>query len=301
MTIILGIIQLALILYICIFEFNNKSSSVFLWATLAVMFGMMHFLTSIKGDAEYSNDVLNVASLFVIAFCLFYIAVRMYLSDKYLKGKNDFASYEKIVKETSKGKNYENVLLLILLLVVILKLVPFIIYSGSILNTSWRTGRNYSATLGYLNMGQLYNIIFYSLAGIMTISILKNNKKCFIASFVIVMIEVLLTRNRIEILPILCATITIFVLKNRKISFKTMIACAILAFLTIYIVYGIRVYRHYGSIGSFISKFNLVEFTNKIFLYLKTGNGELGLRRVFYYFIANNNNFPGFGEMRYIC
>jgi len=60
-------------------------------------------------------------------------------------------------------------------------------------------------------------------------------------------------------------------------------------------VYGLRTFRHYGTLSDFVKEFEIVDFWNRINLSIESGSGELGLRRAFYYFIQNNNQFEGFG------
>ena len=82
----------------------------------------------------------------------------------------------------------------------------------------------------------------------------------------------------------------------KKITLKQITFFVILAIFAIYSVYALRVYRHYGTLQTFVKEFNFVEFNEKVNLYLKTDNGELGLRRHFYYFINSNNDFNDFGK-----
>ena len=72
MGLILAIAQFIIIAVICVQEVNRKSPAIFLWATLMVMFGVMHLFSVLTGNSEYTNKTLNEASLFVIGFCLLY-------------------------------------------------------------------------------------------------------------------------------------------------------------------------------------------------------------------------------------
>ena len=65
-----GLIQMLLIGYIAYIETNKKSPVVFLWATLMVMFGVPHFVTTVVRDTVYSDVVLFEASLFVVCFMI---------------------------------------------------------------------------------------------------------------------------------------------------------------------------------------------------------------------------------------
>ena len=75
-NVILGIMQLISIIGISIYEFRKKSLSVFLWATLLIMFGFPHTVSIITQTANYSDDVIIKASIFVILFNIFYISLK---------------------------------------------------------------------------------------------------------------------------------------------------------------------------------------------------------------------------------
>lgn len=293
MTEILGIIQCLLISLICYLEFKNKSSAVFLWATLLIMFGVMHLITSINGDFEYNNIVLQNASIFVIIFCMFYFSIRVLTSYKnslYIYIKTNFNDI------VGHNKSCDRLLFFILLCIGLWRIWSMIWYADGILNTSWATMRSYSKTLNYMNFNQLFTIIFFSLSGLPLLFALKKERLLCLYSVLLILLNVLITRNRIEILPIFCSFIALFIIKTQKLSLKTIIYGSVIAFIVIFLIYSLRVFRHYGSISAFISEFNFGTFTCKVLEYIATGNGELGLRRVFYYFLACNNDFPGFGE-----
>ena len=83
MVVFLSVIQFLCIVVIMVLEFNKKSPAVFLWATVFLMFGVMHMVSCIAGTNAYSGAVLNEASLFVIGFCAVYALTRILL----LKGR----------------------------------------------------------------------------------------------------------------------------------------------------------------------------------------------------------------------
>ena len=173
MTEILGIIQCLLISLICYLEFKNKSSAVFLWATLLIMFGVMHLITSINGDFEYNNIVLQNASIFVIIFCMFYFSIRVLTSYKnslYIYIKTNFNDI------VGHNKSCDRLLFFILLCIGLWRIWSMIWYADGILNTSWATMRSYSKTLNYMNFNQLFTIIFFSLSGLPLLFALKKER-----------------------------------------------------------------------------------------------------------------------------
>ena len=86
-NIIFGIIQIILIGFILYDEVNKKSSAVFLWATLLLMFGLPHLVAAITLDKDYSVDVLIDASAFVADYTSFFP-----VSDK-ISDVHTFGSY----------------------------------------------------------------------------------------------------------------------------------------------------------------------------------------------------------------
>lgn len=293
--IILGIIQFILISIICFFEFKRKSPSIFLWATLFIMFAFMHLITSINNYTVFSDETIIKASLFVILFCVLYLFIRIVfykLEKKRLKYSSIKLAINNIV---INKKNIYN-LLVLLSIVILFRLIPFIISSDGLLSTSWSSGRKYTASLDYLNSYQVISILYYIFAGVLLISIYNKNWWISVVTILLLLSFVILTRNRIEVLPLFVGIITFWIFKTDKIKIRTIFIGLILIVIVVYVVYGLRVFRHYGTIESFLNNFNFIEFNNKVFNYLLTDNGELGLREDFYYFIENDNNFENFGK-----
>ena len=296
MLIILGSIQFLMIGLICLYEFKNKSSVVFMWATLFIMFGIMHLLNVFSGDDVYSNLVLGKAAIFVILFCIIYLATRVIIASKVEKDNRLKNEYHYLSKNLSEEKNYDSFLFLILITVMIVKTLPYMKYVGSLLDSSWSTGRVYTATLDYVNLMQVMDIIFFAFSGLTAVFFLRKEKGHCICTIAILIFGVIFSRNRIEILPVICSIIGVYLFKINKVKLNTVIFVLIVGIIVIYVIYGLRVFRHYGTIGDFISNFNLTEFIEKINFYLKTDDGELGLRRDFYHFIAHDNQFDNFGK-----
>jgi hypothetical protein len=110
--------------------------------------------------------------------------------------------------------------------------------------------------------------------------------------------EIIITRNKIEVLPILCVLITIPILKNKRISFRFVLFGILSAIMVVYTIYALWIFRSYGSISDFISKFDFLEFNEIVFAKIteNESNGELNYRKWFYYYIQNNNNFKNFNR-----
>ena len=292
MGIILAIIQFLLIAYICLFEVRRKSSAAFMWATLMVMFGVMHLYSVFTEKSEYSLAVLNKASLFVIGFCFVYLVVRVILSSTNQEHVK-IMSYESLegMKTTPVKLPF-----LVFAIVSMLLVWEMIAISGGLLDTSWGASYVASSNLSYANEHQLYIITYFALGGIPLLLWIQKKHTLSIVSLALIGVVSVVTRNRILVLPLLVFVIAIILLKLDKIRVRHFIFAIIAAVAVIYIVYGLRVFRHYGTIEAFLRNFNLADFIDKINLYIATDNGELGLRNDFYYFIKNNNDFEGFGK-----
>ena len=50
MVVFLSVIQFLCIVVIMVLEFNKKSPAVFLWATVFLMFGVMHMVSCIRSE-----------------------------------------------------------------------------------------------------------------------------------------------------------------------------------------------------------------------------------------------------------
>ena len=293
MTIILGTIQLLLIGIICIYELKNKSTSIFLWAVLILMFGIMHFFTALTGDTEYNDKIINTSSLFVIIFCVTYLVTRILIIRKSCLNTMVFKQDLEIKKT---DKKFFFILFLLLIIVVIYQIYILATGAGGLSNTSWGNMRKTTTNTGYFSYSQMFTTLFFTASSCIMVAIMLKDKKKVIVLITLILLEVIISRNRIEILPIFSALILLYISKIKKIKIKQIIVFSIVGIIAIYSVYALRVFRHYGTLETFIKNFNFVEFNDKVNLYLKTDNGELGLRRHFYYFMSKDNNFKDFGE-----
>src|SRR5699024_10974500 len=88
MSLILGLIQFIIILLITLFEYHIGSLSVFLWATLLLLFGLPHLIEGATGIFTYSSIVFNKASLFVILFSLIYLLMKHFYYHFYFNNRD---------------------------------------------------------------------------------------------------------------------------------------------------------------------------------------------------------------------
>lgn len=299
LCVFLGIMQLIMICITLIFEYKKKSISVFLWAMLLIIFGVTHLITCIIGSQIYSNEVLNISSCYTIIFCIIYLIGRIItgknINNVIIINKENIGNTKNIKYKKYYKKIYK-ALLVVLSLSIVLRLFLLITSSGGLMNTSWASMRKASISTGGVNYAEIFTVLYFVGASSLIIALMEKKYKDVIFISFLILIEVIISRNRIEILPLFCAFIVIFLNKHQKLNVKTSIIAIFLLIAIIYIVYGLRVFRHYGTISDFINNFTFQDFNQKIKLYIQNDDGELGLKNFFYYFIDNKNNFANFNS-----
>ena len=290
-TIAVGIIQMILIGYILYTEVNKKSPAVFLWATLFLMFGLPHMVVSFTLDNDYPMEVLAKASVFVILFCLTYIAVRRRKECSFVHLSNHgFALKESEVQ----GSQFELVCTALLIASLIAYMASYALSQGGILNTTWAGGRAVASS--YVSLSGLLTRLIFTFSGTTLYCLLTKRRGMALLIVLIFVLMVILTRNRVQAIPVLVLPIAIVLIRIKKIQPKHIIIGAVLAFGAIYIVYALRAFRWMGTLSEAIGNFSFAALNSRILYFLEDQSGELGLRRVFYFFIDNNNQFEGFNR-----
>lgn len=298
LCIFLGILQFILITAVLIFEYRKKSLSTFLWAIIFLIFAVAHLKTCLLKSADYSNDILNEASIYAICFTVLYLAVR------YAVSKN---SKEVLILETEEDsenvtfyKRHEKkiylTLYLILIFSILIRTVLVIVYAGGVLNITWETVRLAAEAGGIMNFLRIFLILYFVGSTSLIIAVKERNRRDVIIISLLMIFETVFSRNRIEILPLLCTFLIFFIDKNRKLNLKTVVLGVVLALITIYLVYALRAIRSYVTLGAFFENFSVSGFNEVILTHLKTEDGEMGLKKHLYYFIANDNNFTNFNK-----
>lgn len=294
MTFILGTIQLIAIIVVCIYELRKKSIAIFMWSILFVMFGIMHFISILTNSYTFSEETMNTASLFVILFTISYLLGRILISQKNtistIEEKNNLDFSEKKIYE-----KFMKILLLILIFSIIIRMIDLIKNAnGSIFNTSWETMRKTGGK--YFSLSQFFMPIYLFSSSCLMMAIKVKNKKIIIISSIIILFEVLISRNRIEILPLAVSIIYYIILKSKRIKTRDILKLVIISILGIYAIYGLRVFRHAGTLEKFFKKYDFISYNETVFEYLKKDDGELGLRNYMYYFIERKNEFTNFNK-----
>jgi len=293
MVLILAIAQLVLISLITYREADRKSPVVYLWATLLVMFGITHLITCATGKSAFSNETLSQASLFASLFCLLYLVARE-STLRLIKRANLKSTISSVVENDHVEPMHGFVCALVV--VVFYLIWHAAVLSGGLMDVSWGGLRAAGENASYFNVSQFATILFFSFGGVLCYALIK--KKWILAFGVGIahITTIVILRNRVFVLPLLVSFISVFLLRMKRIRLRSVLLAVLAAVVVIYIVYGIRAFRWYGTLDNFLNTFNFDDFNAQILLFLESENGELGLKNAFYYFLANNNDFPGFGQ-----
>lgn len=140
--------QLISIILNCVYEYKNKSLSVFLWAVLLVMFGIPHFISVVFSITEYSEDILIKASFFVLLFNTMYIISKIVIRsifnysyiNKYTSVKK-LKNPKKVEPSGKKDRFLMNVFFIQLGLSFFILMVFIFRNLGGISQASWEIGR----------------------------------------------------------------------------------------------------------------------------------------------------------------
>jgi len=297
MTAILGILQFISIILTVVYEYNRKSSALFLWLTLTIMFGLTHMITTFVGSS-YSDDVLCKASLFVIAFCLLYLITRKIGKRNRAKnGPLDSVDSDKMFFSYCERKTYRH-LISLLFIITIIMIVSSAHAQGGLWNTSWGGSRAVGATQSYFNNSQILTALYYSLSGLPFVLFVRKENRLGVFSVIMFSAEVIVSRNRVMILPIFVSLIAYVLYHYKsKLNLKVVLIGSIGAVVVIYVIYALRAFRWMGSLGNALTKFSWRSLNTQIRQFLEDGSGEIDLRNWFYFFIKYNNNFHDFGQM----
>lgn len=304
MSILLSFIQLISILVICIYEYKKQHISVFMWATLLIMFGLPHFISVVSGISIFKDLILLQASFFVISFNTVYFISKVII-DSIVKGNRKFSSIVEFNYQDNQSKlvlsnrdsSVVNLNFILLLFCLIIVLWTSYMYFGGIAASSWGNFYKLNHELGFSNPVKYAEFLFFAVAGVALVYKSWGKNIMFFIAILIIVCYSLITGNRITVLPAFMAFIIPVILnKKNRLSFRKVIFFSLMAVIVVYSVYFLRLVRVFGSISNFIENFDLGKINSMIFNMLLNGDGELGLRNAFYHFINIDNNFPGLNE-----
>lgn len=293
---ILASVQLFLIIFIIYVEYLRKSVSIFLWSMLLILFGVMHSFTVFSGSSNFPAWVYDRASLFVIGFCTLYLFTRRFLCPVYALEFPKQWTHVTADDATRQDKLFLKVTFGILCLCVLYRVFTMWRGAGSLLATSWGSMREVATGGDYFSLGRVVTCLFSYSSACLLLSIYWKNKKLAILSAILILFQVLVTRNRIEILPILTTVIAYNLYNGSRLSLRLIVRLCCLGILSVIVIYALQIFRYYGNFIQFVENFNLSDFIATMFGNMSEGKGDIGLREVFYYFIEQDNEFENFGQ-----
>jgi hypothetical protein len=302
MNAVMALFQFTTIAVIILYEYKRKSISIFLWATLMVMFGVPHLISVLFGLNNYEPTVTMIASMYAIMFNIAYLATRIITTGQ--KSKPDFIIEDSVNLKTNasiKNKVLVNLLFISLLASTVITTYYSQKMFGGILDASWGGFYTKSASpyefgtdIGSLRIGALY--LLFASGGVLIALWFSGRYASAVTAMALIIYYSIITRNRIAILPLFVSLIIMYMMKNRKVKIRQIIILGLAGILIVYAVYALLIFRHYGTIREFFAVATSTDFNRRIVEMILDDDGELGLRNVFYYFISENNQFPNFGK-----
>lgn len=300
-SIILGFIQLLTILFIFMFEYKNNFTSLFIWATLLMIFGLPHFFTTLVGHNYYSIEVINEASIFVILFNLIYLLMKFFLKATVHKNltygfESDFINIKTLLSRdntlTKSNERFVNIclVLLIVMFIIIYKMM------GGFKGASW--GKYFSFySKGYGNIMLYFVYIFYAISGVALVYIKNGYKIKAIIAILMIIFTAIITNTKMMFIAVFLLFLAPLVFNEKnKFSAKKILLGVISLICVLYIINFFYILRAHGNINNLVSSLTITEINAKIIDMIANSKGELGVRNAFYLFIDNNNNFENFNK-----
>lgn len=282
---ILASIQLVLIAYIIFYELKKKSPSFFLWASLFVFFGIMHWLTLLLGNSKYTYETLDKCSIFVIIFCILYLITR-----EFICSISRSQGTIKIINESNiRDIRIQNISIKLIIGTVGIYVLVILFTAGGF--SSINHSVNYTVMSQHTIINLLCAYIYIAISSVLLSLIVEKRKKDTIIVVICMVLYTMFSTSRINIIGVFVAIIGFVVLKNNRINFKQLLSVAVLGVLTIYATYLIRTFRYYYSFSD-IGNISITELNRLLTLFLINDDGDLGLRNVFYFLVSKNNQFP---------
>lgn len=293
MRISLAIMQLICMILVFVFELKRKSPMVFCWGVLIIMFGSMHCISAINPHYKYGSGVLNEASAFATLFCAIYIAVRI-VAIRGAKRVTTLHMKEDIVRINIGGKadrTFVNLVDVLLLLSVIVYSIIIINESGGVIIFDKRIV--YSSMEHHTGWMLISAYIYYSSAPILLYHLYKHQPVRSAYATLLIIIKTALSLSRMDMVFIITAIVGCIILKQEGKELRTLLLLAAMVIVFIYALYALRVFRNLVMSPDYAS--NCPGFSAKILDLIMRDDGDLGWRKVLYYFIQNDNEFEGLG------
>lgn len=293
LLIVTSFFQLIVVGRLVISEYNRRSVSVFLWAMVLVMFSLPHLVSSLLGTYDYETSTLTASSIFVIAFCGVYSLGRhIHLRDRHPAIVEASLNYS----ECSLCWSRAEVLSIIVFVLVCLSMIAFSRTAvGGAEESSW--GALYEAQRDAgISVASFAPFIFSAFCGSLAVSLVNRRWLCAVVLAFSVFIYLLISRNRIIMLAVVIPVLLLVIAKKRRLSIPDIVLYSAIAAFVVLAVYGLLVFRHAGTLQTFLSKYTARSFFSEVLSTIFSNDGELGLRNIFYYFVEHDNRFPGFNS-----
>ena len=286
MNYILLVFMNLLFIIIIVNEYRVKSLSILFWSAAFLTFSLPHSLDIILGSNLYPTNVLTYATIYVLLFNLMFLLLRSVTT--YMRGKGTLKLFgeEKILYSDRENK-FINCLFSLLGLSTLLLIIGIIDVSGSIINSSWSDGTRISSIFS------LPARYFFITSGSILLfqNIIQKGVLVKFLSFIFIVINVLITRARILLIPPIVPIAMYYIFqKDTKSSFLKSI---VVATFFVIAVFFIQDFRYLGSISNALT-YDFLGILRRSIERIISGEGEFSLRNGFYYFIYNEVNHPNF-------
>jgi len=269
------------------------------------MFGFPHCVTVLCGTFDYDPVTMLQASLFVVLFNTAYLVARIITSGGKNQNTLNFREQSEDNQQTlrsTRSLHLVTILCICIFASLFIRVVFAVLFFGGLEATSWAAFYALPHSPYDFNMISILlgvsDTLLLAAGGIVLTFWISRKYFSSIACMLAILGYAIITRNRVTILPVLVSIILLYISKNKKIGIKQVLSLAILAICIVYTVDGLRVFRHYGTVAQFREMFDFRDFNRRVWQMITTGEGELGLRNIFYYFLEHDNRFPQFGEAR---
>ncbi len=278
-------------------EFRRKSLAIILWAGLFVFFMLPHTIDAMLGTREYLESTYVKASVFALCFNLIYFFTRFVFSVpiahlEKLDSNRDI--FERVTKDSIPNidRLFIGTLFISLVLSFLLLLFFIITHIDNLMSSTWVDMFNNRGGFSYLMFSYLFPISL----PVLFLSYKYRMRKKFIISLLITLFVVLVFRVRSYMIPAILPFIVFYIFRNRfKLNLRNILITLLLAISLLYVIFGIGVFRIYGSLNNFFANVTFSDFNKTMYGLLFSRYSELGLRNAFYLFLEKGNNFPNFG------
>lgn len=273
-------LMLLINLIIIFYEWSKTSLATLFWAVVFLIFSIPHVLHSHGG--EYSAQTINQVTEFAVVFMCVYFAVRfIYFSSA--KKCACTIDVDALLKEDGRFINYIFLIFVICFLIVV--------------HNFYRTGGTLMTAKAYVNydstaIERLAMILMVSLSGIGSVLLMRKEYIRFSVCIGIYIFYFLITQIRYNLIGLFMPFMIYFLFNDSRRRRTLGITLGIFFVLFAYFTQQIRGMR--GVSNVIAAGFGVI--MERTVDYLKAGDGEFGLIKAFYYFVENDNNFPGFGE-----